>query len=81
MAKTLLRESANGMVFKIDKIPNNMFEFFVLEKKAFEDGTKRYVIGVSPTADDSKGFVFDTIRGHKQDALKRLDEIVKKYKQ
>lgn len=80
MAKTLLRESSNGMVFKVDKIPSNMFEFFILEKKEFKDGTKRYAIGVSPTANDSKGFVFDTIRGHKRDALKRLDEIIKEYR-
>lgn len=80
MQKTLLRESPNGMVFKIDKIPSGMFEFFIVKRREFKDGTKSYDIGVSPTDDDSKGFTFDRIRGHRSDAIKRLDQILKEHK-
>ena len=79
MKRTLLRESANGMVYKVDKIPSGMFEFFIVEKREFKDGTKSYDIGVSPTDDDSKGFTFKRIRGHKSDAIKELDKILKSY--
>ena len=80
MNKTLLHESPDGMIYRIEKIPSGMFEFFILQKREFKDGTKSYDIGVSPTANTSKGFIFDRIRGHRSDAIKRLDQIIKNYK-
>ena len=79
MQKTLLREISNGIVYKIDKIPSGLFEFFILQKREFKDGTKSYDIGVSPSTDTSKGFTLSNIRGHRSDAIKELDRILKTY--
>lgn len=79
MKKTILTENPKGTIFRVEKIPNSMFEFFILQKREFKDGTKSYAIGVSPTADTTKGFTFTTIRGHRSDAIEELDKIIKSY--
>ena len=79
MKKTILVESPKGVVLRVEKIPSSMFEFFILQKREFKDGTKSYAIGVSPTANTNKGFTFKTIRGHRSDAIKELDNIIRSY--
>ena len=77
MKKTILQESDAGIIYRIDKIPSSMFNFYVLRKKQFKDGTYQYNICVELATDPSKYWVLDKIRGYKQDAVKHLDEIIK----
>lgn len=78
MKKTILQESEVGVIFRLDKIPNTMFNFYILKGKEFKDKTHQYKICVELAAKAGQNYwVLDTIRGHKADAIKRLDEIVK----
>ena len=77
MKKTVLQESDAGIIYRVEKIPNTMFNFYILKKRKFKDRTHQYNICVELAADTSKYWVLATIRGHKSDAIKRLDEIIK----
>lgn len=77
MKKTILQESDSGIIYRVEKIPNTMFNFYILKKRRFKDRTHQYNICVELAANPSKYWVLDTIRGHKSDAIKRLDEIIK----
>lgn len=74
-----LAENDCGVVLQLDKIPSNMFEFFLHKKRTFKDGTSQWNIGVSPSANTDKGFVFESIRGTKEDAMKTFNAIVNSY--
>lgn len=76
MKKTILQESEQGVIYRLDKIPNTMFNFYILKGRKFKDGTHTYKICVELAANIDKHFVLDTIRGHRSDAVKRLDEII-----
>lgn len=78
MKKTVLQESDAGIIYRVDKIPNTMFNFYILKKRRYKDGTHQYNICVELAADYiNKYWILDTIRGKKSDAIKRLDEIIK----
>ncbi len=74
--KEILEENERGMVCNIENIPSRMFEFFIDKRREFKDGTCSWAIGVSPRADAFKSFIFDTVRGTREDAEARLDEII-----
>ena len=80
VVKAELAKTPNGVVYEVKDIPGNMFEFFIHKKRTFKDGTSNWAIGVSPTADSSKGYTFETFRGTEQKAADRLDEIVEGYR-
>lgn len=80
VVKTELAKTPNGVVYEVKDIPDNMFEFFIHKKRTFKDGTSDWAIGVSPTADNSKGYTFEMLRGTEQEAADRLDEIVEGYR-
>jgi len=75
--KTILCESDNGVIYRVEKIPNTMFNFYILKRRRFKDGTHQYNICVELAGDTTKYWVLDSIRGHESDAVKRLDEIIK----
>jgi hypothetical protein len=77
MKKIKLAESDNGVIFRIDKIPNTMFNFCIIKRREFKDGTCRWSICTGLAADTKKYMVIDTMRGTKTDATKRLEEIIK----
>ena len=77
MKKTVLQESDKGAIYRLNKIPNTMFNFYILKTRRFKDKTHQYAICVELAADPNKHWVLDRIRGHKADALRRLDEIVR----
>ena len=78
MKKTVLQESDNGIIFRFDKIPNTMFNFYILKKKTYKDKTHLYALCVElASAPGQKYMTLDTIRGHKTDAIKKLEEIIR----
>ena len=77
MKKTILQESDSGIVYRIDKIPSSMFNFYILKKRRFKDKTHQYNICVELASDSSKCWTLDVIRGHKSDAVNRLEEIIR----
>lgn len=77
MGKILLQESDHGVIYRYDKISNTMFNFYILKRRTYKDGTHQFNICVELAADTNKYFVIESIRGKKSDAVKRLDEIIK----
>lgn len=77
MRKTVLQENENGAMYRLDKIPNTMFNFYILKGRSYKDGTSSYKICVELNADHNKHFTIDTIRGTKNAAVNRLDEIIR----
>lgn len=78
MNKEILRESNAGIIYRINKVPASMFNFYILKKQDFKDHTHKYAIGVELAANPGKKyFVIETIRGHKSDAIKRLETIIR----
>lgn len=73
--KTVIAQNENGVIFRLDKIPNTMFNFYVLQKKQYKDGTFLYHICVE--VEKSRDYlILDRIRGTEADAVTRLEEIV-----
>lgn len=77
MKKSVLQESDKGVIFRFDKIPNTMFNFYILKTREFKDHTHSYKICVELASNPAKYWVLDTIRGRKSDAVKRLEEIIR----
>lgn len=78
--KKIITKTNDGIVYNVADIPSSMFEFFIHKRRTFKDGTCNWAIGVSPTADTSKGFTFETFRGTETDATQRFDDIIRNYK-
>lgn len=78
MQKTILQESEQGVIYRYNKVPNDMFNFYILKKQTFKDGTHKWHLCVElAAAQGDKYIVIDSIRGKKGDAIKRLDELIK----
>lgn len=77
MKKTVIRESTDGAIYRIEKIPASMFNFYIEKKRRYKDKSHLYYIGVELAADPTKCWTLDKIRGHKVDAVKRLEEIIR----
>ena len=77
MNKTVLQESDSGIIYRFDKIHSNLFEFYIEKTQCYKDKTHKYNIGVTLTANPKKSWVLKTIRGHKADAVKTLERIIR----
>ena len=77
MKKILIQESDTGMIFRFEKLPSNLFEFYILKTKRFKDRTHSYKICVGLAGDTKKCWTLKTIRGHKSDAIKALETIIR----
>ncbi len=79
MKKTEIFRGNAGVIYRLGKIPPAMFEFFLHKRREYKDGTAQWNVGVSPTEDPDKGFVFIRLRGTEEDAQKNLEAIIKHY--
>ena len=77
MKKTILQESEQGIVYRIEKIPSDMFDFYIMKGRAFKNGTHAYKLCVSLSSNPNKCLTLATIRGRKSDAIRSLENIVK----
>lgn len=81
MKKILIQESDEGIIYRYDKIPSPMFEFIILKGQRYKDRTHKYTLYVNfQSAPMSKAWKLAVIRGHKTDAIRKLDEIIRTYK-
>lgn len=78
--KMLIHSNSYGRIYKVDKIPTNLFDFYILKKRTYRDGTCQYEIGVSEDTtgllSGTKDRVLDSIRGSLEDAERRLNELL-----
>lgn len=66
----------NGDIFTVLNIPNTLFNFYILKRKAYKDGTNQWNICCELANNHSKYMTLDIIRGTREDAYKRLKEIL-----
>lgn len=91
MAKTVLVENDNGVIYRYDKVPNGMFNFYLLKRKAYKNGKTLWHLCVEiakPPAGkqgpeclttSSNYIKLQSFRGTKSEAEKQLDMIIKEY--
>ena len=92
MAPIILVDNENGTSFRYNKVPANMFNFYVLHKKDYKDNTSLWHLCVeiakTPAGKASPNCVntasnyikLESFRGTKEQARAKLDNIVKEYK-
>lgn len=73
---TTLRENEYGAVFHSDSVPNSLFNFYVLRRRLFVDGTARWNICCELKNNNARFLVIDTIKGTKEDAIRKLEDIL-----
>ena len=73
---TTIRENDHGAVFHSDTVPNSLFNFYVLRRRLFSDGTARWNICCELSTHDARFLVIDTIKGTKEDAIRKLEDIL-----
>ena len=78
MKKTKLNENDCGVIYRFDKIPNSMFNFYIIKRRTFKDGTHSWNLCVEYASNPSKFMVLQSgFRGKRADAIKRLEELIK----
>ena len=76
--KTLIGKYAYNEEYNVEDIPSGLFKFFIYEARSFKDGTSNWNIGVNSHRNHSSKFItLETIRGTREDARNRLDEIIR----
>ena len=92
MTPIILVDNENGTSFRYEKIPANMFNFYILHKKTYKNGKSLWHICVeiakapagksSPDCIDATAnyIKLESLNGTKEQAKARLNEIVKEYK-
>ena len=73
---TTLKKNEHGEIFHSDHIPESLFNFYVLRKQTFSDGTANWKICCELASDNAKFMVIDAVRGTQEDAVKKLEEIL-----
>lgn len=91
MNSTVLLENDQGIIYRYNKIPNNLLNFYMLKKRAYKNGNDLWhlCIEVATPPSSKKGpdccdtthnyIKLESFRGTKSQAKARLDEIIKEY--
>lgn len=92
MTRIALIENENGTIFRYQKIPHNMFNFYILHKRNYKNGTSLWHLGVevakAPAGKSSPACVntssnyikLDSCKGTKEQAKQRLEAIIREYR-
>lgn len=88
----ILINNENGAILRYSKIPHNMFNFYALRRRTYKNGKSLWALCVevakapagreSPECvDKNNNYIkLENFTGTKDEALKRIDEIIKEYK-
>ena len=79
MAMTTIADTPRGAIYEYSKIPSNMFQFFILEKRTYKNGDKQYAIGLYLTTNPEQSIIFKEIRGTKKDAIFQLERFIEQH--
>ena len=72
----VLRENDAGVVFRAHAVSNLLFNFYILKRRTFKDGTCQWNICTEFARDMDKYMVLDIIRGDRAAAVARLNELL-----
>ena len=78
MRKTVIQESDTGMVFNFDKLPNTVLRFVAAKKRTYKDNTHLYKVSAYFPEIPDKLITVCKVRGHKADAIKALENFIKR---
>ena len=73
---TKLTENEHGVIFRADSIPNDLFDFYILRRRDYKNGTSQWNICCELKNDDQY-MVIERIKGTREDAIRKLEEILK----
>lgn len=71
----ILHTNDYGQIFRVNKIPNTMFNFYVLSRQEYKDGTHRWNLCVEHETTRNY-IVLDSMRGTKEEAVAALLAII-----
>lgn len=71
----IITENENGIIFKSTNLPP-IFNVYILKGHKFSDGTFAWKLGIEKENDINKYFIFDSIRGTKQDAVEKMYSLI-----
>ena len=74
---TKIIENELGVVFHSDSVPNDLFNFYILRRRSYKDGTYQWNICCELKEDSDKYMVIESIKGTREIAIQRLKEILK----
>ncbi len=78
ITKKTIAETPRGFIYELSEIPNNMFQFYILEKREYKNGERQYEIGAYLTSDPTQSLIIKTLRCRKKDVLLEFDDILDK---
>ena len=67
----IIAENENGIIFKSTVLPT-IFNVYILKGRCFNDGTSNWKLGIENANNNSKYFIFDSIRGTRQSAVEKM---------
>ena len=73
---TTLRENHFGAVFHSDIVTSELFNFYVLRRRTYKDGSASWNICCELNGNENRYLVIDTIRGTREDAVQELKNIL-----
>ena len=73
---TKIRENENGTVFHSDFVPAGLFNFYILRRRTFSDGTANWNICCEHRNDPNQFMILSSLRGTKEDAVLELKTIL-----
>lgn len=74
---TKIRENELGVVFHSDSVPNDLFNFYILRRRSYKDGTYQWNICCELKENDDEYMVIERVKGTREVAIQRLKEILK----
>ena len=91
MKRMILMENNNGIIYRYSKVPNNMFNFYIWQRRKYKNGKSLWnicvEIAVPPAGKNAPDCIYSpsnyiklqSIRCTKIEAKKQLDKIIKEY--
>ena len=74
-----IHEEEGFSSFQADMVPGSLFWFHVFPKETYDDGTSLWFLICEPASPDpdSGCMILGNVRGSREDAVQRLEEILK----
>lgn len=71
----VIQENQNGMILQSTALPT-IFNVYILRGRSFKDSTFEWKLGIESARNPNKYFIFDSIRGTKDNAIQKMCELM-----
>ena len=76
MIKKIVADNDCGQIFIAGNIPNTMFNFYVLKRKVYKNGSSLWNLCVEYNKNKKKYMVLDSVKGSKEYAIAYLENLI-----